>query len=104
MVWEKALPMKSKGRIRSSFIACPSDEIRRLNAPHAGGLHCRPGLGERALVVDAAARVLDDQRFKALPARVERAPRDAEVGGEPREENPLQRALLQISAEAGLSF
>src|SRR6185295_15959030 len=63
---------------------------------------CPPRLGERALRIDAPAGVLDDQRLEALAPRIERAPRDAEVGREAGEERAFEAALPEIAAEAGL--
>src|SRR6478736_6339752 len=76
------------------------DDIVRLDALDAGLGHVGPGFCERALGVDAAAGVLDDIGFKAGLARVERAPRHAEVGGEAGEEYPLYLAGYQISGES----
>src|SRR3954452_3352117 len=53
-------------------------DIARLDTLDAGLGHIGPGLGERALGVDAAAGVFDHIRFKAGLARVDRRPRDAE--------------------------
>ena len=49
-------------------------DIARLDALDAGLGHVGPGLGERALGVDAAAGVFDDIGFEAGLARIERGP------------------------------
>src|SRR5439155_432919 len=55
----------------------------------------------RALHVDRAAGVLDDQRGKTELARVERRPRHAKIGREPADEHALDAALLEVALEAG---
>ena len=78
-----------------------SRDFARLDALDAGLGHVGPGLGERALGVDAAAGVFDDVGFKARLARIERGPCDAEIGGEARHEQPLDLARLQVGGEPG---
>src|SRR5260221_6272378 len=98
-----AIPPAMMPMILTSFMTF-LDEIGRLNAFDAGGIHRRPRLGERALGVDAAAGVLDDQCLEPLGARGQRAPRNAKVGREAGKENALQAALLEIATETGRGF
>src|SRR5260221_13093392 len=87
-----AIPPAMMPMILTSFMTF-LDEIGRLNAFDAGGIHPRPRLGERALGVDAAAGVLDDQCLETLGARVPPPPRNATVGRAAGKENTLQAAL-----------
>src|ERR671937_1350596 len=77
-------------------------DLCRLNALHARAGHVRPCLAERAARVDAARGVLDDDRLEPRLPRVERRPRDAEIGGQPDEEHPREPALLEIAGQPGL--
>src|SRR5215831_13423867 len=85
-------------------MASPSREIAESDARDARVLHFMPRRLERALHVDRAAGVLDHRAVEAEPARVERGPRHAEIGGEAAHENALDPALVEISLQAGAAF
>src|SRR5262249_37750180 len=75
-------------------------DVGRLDALDARPLHVLPRLGERAIDVDAAARVLDHQRGEARLPRVERRPRHAEIGGEADQEHLVEIPLAQIAGQS----
>src|SRR5678815_2879970 len=62
-------------------------------APDACRGHVGPGASGRAVEVDRAARVLDHGGVKARRTRVERGPRDAEIGREPAHVQLLELAF-----------
>ena len=97
----EAMLTKRKSIRISRILAVLNRDIARLDALDAGLGHVGPGLGERALGVDAAAGVFDHVGFKARLARIERGPCDAEIGGQSRQEQPLHLARLQIGGEPG---
>src|SRR5439155_1743148 len=68
----------------------PPDALRRKLPPR---------LREGAAGVDRAARVLDDRRVKASPARVEGGPGDAEIRGESDEDDVLEPAVAKVPCE-----
>ena len=76
-------------------------DIARLDALDAGLGHVRPGLGQRALGVDAAAGVFDHIGLEAGLARIERGPGDAEIGRQAGHEQTLDLARLQIGGKSG---
>jgi len=53
------------------------------------------------LGVDAAASVFDHVGLESGLARVERAPRDAEIRRKPGHEHAMQLAIPEISGESG---
>ena len=76
-------------------------DVARLDALDAGLCHVGPGLGERALGIDAAAGVFDHIGLKPGLARIERRPCDAEIGREPGHEQAFQLAGLEIARKPG---
>ena len=73
-------------------------------ARHAADAKLRQGLARcrhRAVDIDAATGILDHHDVEAFPMRVLGRVADAEVEGEPGEEEPPQAALPKISGEAG---
>ena len=79
-------------------------DIARLDALDAGLGHVRPGFGQRALGVDAAAGVFDHIGLEAGLARIERGPGDAEIRGQSGDEQALQLAGLEIGGKSGRGF
>src|SRR5207245_10899726 len=74
-------------------------EVAGLDPLDACLLHRRPGLGQRSLRVDAAARILDDQGLQADLPCVEGGPADAEVGGEADEVEGAETAVADIASQ-----
>src|SRR6266581_4099007 len=74
------------------------------DALDARGEHVFPSLGQRPIGVDAAARVLDDERPESRLARVQRRPCDAEVGGQADEKDLREAAVAQITREPRRRF
>src|SRR5262245_25914025 len=85
--------------IRLQAEAMLSGNVRRGNALDASREHVFPGARQRPVSVDAAASVLDDERPEPSLARVDRRPRDAEVGGEPDEEYLREPTVAQIARQ-----
>src|SRR5213075_3292151 len=75
--------------------------VTRLDALHAGFGHLLPGCGERAIEVDRARGVLDHVGRETQLAGIDGAPKNAEVGVEPGQENCVDATCLQIGAKAG---
>src|SRR5262249_60282064 len=76
--------------------------VRGLNALDARIGHVRPCSAQRAAGIDATRGVLDDERLEAGLSRVERGPRDAEVGGRAHDEGSRQPALREIARQLRL--
>src|SRR5207249_11311771 len=73
--------------------------VRADDPPDPRRRHPPPRLREGPAGVDRAARVLDDRRVKASPARVEGGPGDAEIRGESDEDDVLEPAVAKVPRE-----
>src|ERR1043166_4340172 len=90
--------------IRSRNTRRDACELRNFLSLHASHVEFRQPLSrrrDRAVHVDAAAGVLDHDRFKVLAARVLRRIAHAKIEREAGEEHALEPALAQITGKAG---
>src|SRR5207247_6635809 len=78
---------------------CLEGDVGADAPPDPRRRHLPPRLCEGPAGVDRAARVLDDRRVKASPARVEGGPGDAEIRGEPDEDDVLEPAVAKVPRE-----
>src|SRR3954453_7288416 len=95
---KKRAPRDEGLAVRSRLLRARRD-IRGLNPLHAGLGHIGPGFCERTLIVYAAAGVFPHIDLEARLARVERGPGHAEIRRQPRDEDALDLAPLQIAGE-----
>src|SRR5262245_24374280 len=101
-------PARSRAESGSISGACGIDgtngslhvDVGRLHALDARPLHVLPRLGERAVDVDATARILDHQRGEARLSRVERRPGHAEICGKTDQEHLVEIPLPQIAGQS----
>src|SRR2546421_7600462 len=76
-------------------------QVGGLDALDARAEHVLPRLRERPVGVDSARGVLDHGGREARLPRVQRRPRDAEVGGQADEDHLLEAALAEVAHEPG---
>src|SRR5688500_4340132 len=90
--------MRQGSRLRTSKQRSRADQL------DAGAIQVAPCASERAVEIDRAAGIVDHADFETASTRVERSPRDAEVGREAANVELPKPLLLEEAGEPGGGF
>src|SRR5471032_1086703 len=77
-----------------------AQQVRRSDPRYTRCRHLLPGTRKRAVEIDRATGIVDNDRFETRAARIERRPRDAIIRRQPAAIDPLRADIAEITREA----
>src|SRR5260370_20195807 len=77
-----------------------AQQVRRSDPRYTRRRHLLPRTRKRPVEIDGATGIVDNDRFEARAARIERGPRDAIIRRQPAAIDPLRADIAEIPREA----